>query len=381
MKLNNLFIGLVTLTTLLSACKTESELTPIEDKIFIAETGLQANYRKKVLVADEDVFVPVTAQVSNPQDRDIQVKIELNEAALKAYNELKGTDYTILPASQVKIAKNTITIPKGKVLSEVTTLAIQPLTEEMSLSGKKYALPITISTDDNIESAKGLETIIYEIDEVIITSVPILNSWNNFKLEFPKNLELGKEWTVEFRVNIDLLGTRIGELNNQTIFGAWGDGSEIYSRFGDAPIKGNIFQVKTMGTQVNSTMEFQPNTWYHIAIVTNEREVVMYANGQEIGKIASPGKATVLDRGQFGNQDYLRANVMISEFRIWNKAIPQSNLMDNAFKINPKSDGLMVYLKFNEGEGNTFKDYTGNGYNATASGSTVWKHGIRSDQK
>ena len=59
---------------------------------------------------------------------------------------------------------------------------------------------------------------------------------------------------------------------NQAIFSAGpGNGiaedGEIYIRFGDGPIPGNILQIKTQGTQVNAATKFKNNQWYHLAFV------------------------------------------------------------------------------------------------------------------
>ena len=128
------------------------------------------------------------------------------------------------------------------------------------------------------------------------------------------------QWSVEFCVNIDRLGTGIGQLNNQAMFSAFAPGGmdgEIYTRFGDAPIKGNIFQIKNQGTQINSNMEFSTNTWYHLAVVCDGVTLSLYVNGELDNQIAVTGKVTNLgkDKFGFGNTDYLTANVKVSELK------------------------------------------------------------------
>lgn len=194
------------------------------------------------------------------------------------------------------------------------------------------------------------------------------------------------EWTVEFNINIDKLGTAVGELNNQTIFGAWGpDGKdgEIYIRFGDAPIEGNRLQIKTQGTQMNSNMLFNANTWYHLAFVCTGTKLYMYVNGvldnsmDLAGKIVNLGSKKI----QLGNMDYLKANVKYSELRFWTKARSQAEVANNMYVIDPKSNGLEAYWKMNEGEGNIFNDATGHGNKAEAAGTTEWTPNVRIDGK
>ena len=41
-------------------------------------------------------------------------------------------------------------------------------------------------------------------------------------------------------------------------------------------------------------------------------------------------------------------------------------------KAAPSTSGLMAYWRFNEGSGNTVKDYSGNGRDITANAALTW---------
>ena len=82
-----------------------------------------------------------------------------------------------------------------------------------------------------------------------------------------------------------------------------------------------------------------------------------------------------------GNQDYLKANVMVSEFRLWTVARSQGEVANNMYVINPESKGLFAYFKFNEGRGNVFADATGHGNSCIAKGTTQWIPNVRIDGK
>ena len=66
-------------------------------------------------------------------------------------------------------------------------------------------------------------------------------------------------------------------INNQAIASL--NPSEIYVRFGDAGKDYNMLQIKTQGTQYESVTRFEPNKWYHIAIVGNSSSMKLYVNG------------------------------------------------------------------------------------------------------
>ena len=272
----------------------------------------------------------------------------------------------------------------GEVLSSTVEVTIKPLSKEMVDSGKKYALPVGI-IGANTTLLAGASSILYQLEKTPIVTVPILNSRNNAKFNMINDYSL-TQWSVEFCVNIDRLGTGIGQLNNQAMFSAFAPGGmdgEIYTRFGDAPIKGNIFQIKNQGTQINSNMEFSTNTWYHLAVVCDGVTLSLYVNGELDNQIAVTGKVTNLgkDKFGFGNTDYLKANVKVSELRFWTKAISQTQIKENMYSIDPTTEGLEAYWKMDEGSGNDFKDYTGHGNNGYSVGTTVWSPNERLDGK
>ena len=50
------------------------------------------------------------------------------------------------------------------------------------------------------------------------------------------------------------------------------------------------------------------------------------------------------------------------------------------FLVDPKTPGLIGYWKFDEGEGNVIKDWTGNGNDAVAEKDLDWPNGIEVPQ-
>lgn len=356
----------------------------IENAVYLsdAETGTS----KKVVVDDAGGSSTISVRMAKGLNHDVKVTLVANKEVLDSYNKKNGTEYVMLPEEFYSLSEKNITIKGGNIVADPISIKIKPLSTELSESGNLYAIPISIaSVTDGPEVLEPTKSFVLLVDRVVVTSVPVINSSNNIKMTMRKDYALS-QWSVEFRVNIDKLGENIGQLNNQAMFAAFapnGMDGEIYSRFGDAPIKGSIFQCKNQGTQFNSNTEFKKNTWYHLAIVNDGSKIKFYINGKLDIQIDSPGKITNLskDKFSFGNKDYLKANVMVSELRFWTKAINQTQIVNNMFAVNPKSDGLEAYFKLNEGTGNQFKDYTGNGNTAVAEGTTNWIHNVRSDEQ
>lgn len=367
-----------------SACD-DAKYKPVDTGLYLAETNTKSLVGKKIISADDGHYnFTITPRLISPMDQDVTMSLGIDKDFLNQYNARYGTSLEVVPDEYVEFSNKEITLKAGEVLSSTVEVTIKPLSKEMVDSGKKYALPVGI-IGASTSLLAGASSILYQLEKTPIVTVPILNSRNNAKFNMISDYSL-TQWSVEFCVNIDRLGTGIGQLNNQAMFSAFapdGMDGEIYTRFGDAPIKGNIFQIKNQGTQINSNMEFSTNTWYHLAVVCDGATLSLYVNGELDNQIAVTGKVTNLgkDKFGFGNTDYLKANVKVSELRFWTKAISQTQIKENMYSIDPTTEGLEAYWKLDEGSGNDFKDYTGHGNNGRSVGTTVWSPNERLDGK
>lgn len=383
-----MLLSLGVASLLLYGCE-DADYSVLSDQAFFAQTQTNGNSSEKITIGNEPVTTALNVRLSNPTSEPCSFEVVVDTAVLGNFNRHNTTSYVPLPEGQYSMATKNIMVDAGTSLSAPLNITFNPLTAGMKNSGAKYALPLKlVSTDGKKDVLNSGSSMVILLDQVIYTPVPILNSSNNFKFKWAANgdnIELNT-WTVEMNVNISLLGTQVGQFNNQSIFGGWGSNGkngEIYIRFGDAPIKGNILQIKTQGTQMNSRMEFKANTWYHIAFVCTGTTLNLYVNGQLDNSMTLPGKTVWLgaENCQMGNQDYLKANVMVSEFRLWTVARSQGEVANNMYVINPESKGLFAYFKFNEGRGNEFADATGHGNSCRAKGTTQWIPNVRIDGK
>lgn len=381
--LSKYILGTIMLATVgLSSCD-DAKYDDISNKAFIAETSLSTYKSVKLPVDDFNGNVlTATPRINQPIDRVATYTVELSESALNEFNKKNNMDYKMLPAEFIDFNSTEVEIASGDVLGATQSINIKPLSTDLMSDGNKYAIAVEMkSLDGTVEVLKGANLLVGILEFPIVTSVPTINSRNNVAFTMRQDYEL-MGWSVEFLINIDRLGTGVGQLNNQAIFAAFasdGKDGEIYSRFGDAPIKGNVFQVKNQGTQINSATEFEPNKWYHIAMVNDGSKLILYVNGKEDISIASPNKMTQLDRNKFqlGNTDYLKANFMMSELRFWTKAITADQVKNNMYSVDPNADGLEAYWKLNEGEGNEFQDATGHGNIGKSKGTTNWTDGVK----
>lgn len=171
----------------------------------------------------------------------------------------------------------------------------------------------------------------------------------------------------------------------------------------------------------DNTKVLQKGYWYHVACTydQNTRVVRVYVNGRiqsegtEMGPAAlddknfihlarralydlwdnetDPGKKdqyktlgydTYSEARQFfisySYNDYRPLNGKIAEARVWSVARTPEQIWENMYNVeNPKDDPtLLGYWKFNDGKGNTVKDYSRYGNDGQAKYDLKWPDGI-----
>ncbi len=382
--ISKLFIGAVAMAslTMLASCEN-AEYSPLSNQAYIAQTNTNGNSSQNITIGTSAVTSSVNVRLSDLATQDYTFEVVSDTTALAEYNQRNETSYKPLPASLYSLSSNEVKIEKGKSVSSDVTLTINPLTQALKDSGQKYAVALRLkSKDGKYDVLNSGSSMVYILDQVVYQAVPIVNATHNIHFSMRQTYDLS-QWTVEMNVNISKLGKNLGELNNQTLFGAWGnDGGEIYTRFGDAPIEGNRLQIKTQGTQMNSKQLFNENQWYHLAFVCTGTKLYLYVNGALDNSMDLPGKSTNLsNRINFGNTDYLKANVKVSELRFWTVARTQAQITNNMYACDAKSTGLEAYWKLNEGQGDTFNDATDHGNTGKCVAVPTWEQNVRIDGK
>lgn len=358
----------------LTACN-DAEYDSTKNSVYVAEA--QEGNLKKITVDENGGKATVTVRSAAFYDKDVKVKIgPASEQELAEFNKKNGTAYIALSANNYKLSENEVIIKKGQVTAPTIEVAIDPLTKEQIESGDKYVVPLSIVSAD--ESVLGSsKSMFYAIDQVIITTAPYLKSGNGISIKMPGAGIKTLAWTLEYRIWVETLFTT----NTAQGVSWWGAGpaTEIYFRWGDANVPGNLIMTKTQGGQFISTKPAKSGQWYHHAWVHDGKTVKLYINGEYDAQMDSPGKMSELDDETTlgtGSQPY-----MYSEWRFWSVARTQKQIKENMFSVNPQSNGLEIYLKLNEGTGKTFKEYVGK-YKASAEANKdfEWRT-IRSDQQ
>ena len=163
-----------------------------------------------------------------------------------------------------------------------------------------------------------------------------------------------------------------------TIFGIE---NNFLIRIGDAGFPQNQVQmVNPNGNfpEGNSELGLPVNEWVHVAAVwdatTGDR--IIYTNGQEVARDSRASGTVNLTSGScyvgkaWNDDRWLDGE--ISELRVWSVQRTQEQIASSMYEVDPNTDGLVAYWKFDEGAGKQVKDHTANGNNITAVNDLTW---------
>lgn len=156
-------------------------------------------------------------------------------------------------------------------------------------------------------------------------------------------------------------------------------------RIGDvAPLADNQLEVAGGGWQ--TPVKFERGEWYHLAIVWNytARTAQAYLNGELVGEGTASRAAQIAgtssQRCRIG-ASWLDGSVnnryfdgAVAEMRVWSVARTAEQIAEFMYEYDVEENGatgLLAYWKFNEGEGNTVADHSGNNRNITSIGGDI----------
>ena len=356
----------------------------------------------------------ITVTLAYPSEEDVTATVAVDEGLVAAYNEKHGTSFAIVPSQYLDFSSQSVTIPAGKTTSETVTVRLKGLMGEGEAQtgaigiDETYLLPIRISASNmKIMESSSIAYYVLKRSSAITVAASLHDNWINFPLLDVAGSSQAAAYngltavTYEALIFIDqfdlqndissVMGVeqyllmRIGDVNferEQIQF----DGSGGGSSFGKFPAR-------------DASKKLSEGQWYHVACTYDQatRTVRVYVNGKiqsegnELGISAqsADNKINLAQRALGADQayqffiaksynDYRPLQGKIAEARVWSVARTPEEIWENMYRItNPKElPELIGYWKFDEGKGNTIKDYSMYGNNGVAEKDIVWPSGI-----
>ncbi|WP_372483457.1 DUF1735 and LamG domain-containing protein [Elizabethkingia anophelis] len=367
------YISPVLLFLFCYACKNDE--VPVSENAIYLEGDLGTN-TISANIEDSEVSVPISVRAAKPVDNQVRASIHVDESSVEEYNKNNGTHYTALPAEYYTLLDSNYIIEKEKYISNTGVLNIK------NLSGlpvdKKYMIPVTITSTTNTPLLNASKTLYIVTNRTITTRAASLTN-NYFKVDFSQNnqgLDAMKTITYEARVFVNKF-----QSGNPFISSVMGIEENFLLRFGDVTIQPSQLQVAGGDTAVTAPQSFSTGVWYHVAVVYDGSQARIYINGELVGSRNANRTINLTDAtgfyfGYSAGGRYLDGS--ISEAKVWSRALSRNELVNGVCGINPKSEGLIGYWKFdNSNNGRVIKDLTGNGHDAIATNNITFVEGIK----
>lgn len=382
MKFNKLILSaLAGFTITFTSCvETEDTGHHYDNKLFFSASAFTENVLFKP--GDANKAASVAVAIAKPESFAIPVTVTPAPELLETYKLAYYDDAAIiLPKENYVMTETTTTITAGS--TESPSLSIE-FVNIGSLDLKTvYVLPVTIQSAgiDVLQSAK---TYYYVFKGASLVNVVCNISRNRAYPDFKNDSKFNnlEENTMEilFKANSfpNTLNTLMGIEGNYLL------------RLGDAGVPSNQLQLATAkGNLTNSDLQFESGQWYHVAVTFNNGAVKVYVNGVEklsnsvgmssvsIGA-AHSDESNGLPRCFWIGYSYNKDRFLdgaVSEVRIWNKALSAEEIQapNHFYLVEPNSEGLIAYWKFDEGNGKLVKDYSTSNYPLTIENEPTWE--------
>lgn len=362
----------------------------------------------------------LSVSMAYPAESDITATVSVDESLVSEYNRKYGTSYEMLPQKYFDFNEEHITIPAGKTVSGQIVIKFKGLTGEgeeqegaMEID-KTYLFPVRLtSVDMDVMGDAGLAYYLVRRSSAITVAAQLTDNWINFPLldepgQIADTYNGLTAITYEALIWIDKydLENGFGACNISTIMGVE---QYLLLRIGDTNFERQQLQFdgSGAGTSFGKFPESDPSKklyegcWYHVACTYDydTRVTRIYVDGKIQSEANEMGTATeginlaqrALEEVEEGKEkqsyqffigksynDFRPLQGKIAEVRVWSVARTPEQIWENMYRIeNPEKDATLIgYWKFDEGKGNTVKDYSRYHNDGVAAYDLSWVEGI-----
>ena len=377
------------------------------------------------------------AALTYPAAQDVQVSLAVDPSLVAAYNARYGTAWPMLDEKYYTLSAPETTIAAGRTVSDVVTLQLRGLMgegEEQTGAlplDETFLVPVRIS-GASMDVLRGSDVAYYVVKRSSAITVAAQLGEGNW-INFPTLDKYGTNssaWngltamTYEALIYIDQFATTDAEGLPVNISSVLGVEQYLLLRIGDTNFERQQLQFDGSGSGSqfgkfpgkDATKNLEAGRWYHVACTYDQaaRTVRIYVDGKIQSEQSGVGIATqsednrinlamralydyylnnptednekkyggFVDAYQFfigKSYDEKRPlNGKIAEARVWSVARTPEQIWENMYNVeNPADDPtLLGYWKFNEGAGNTVRDYSMYGNDGVAESDITWPAGI-----
>ena len=386
-------------------CTSSEEAHRFDNKLFISATTYAPQYRVQTDEHVNEMTASLKVSMADIESEDVRFVVRTSPGMLETYRAAYYDESALLlPAANYdsSIEGKEIVIPAGNNTADPLLFE---LTNLLSLDySTNYVLPVSIESAGGpsvLESARTIYIVVKEASLINVVADMYQNrAWPYFD-DFDEVADL-ETFTMEALV-------KMTAFTNKEINTVMGIEDVFLIRIGDAQIPKNQVQIATArrddlnntthrGSVTGPNMKLNADQWYHIAVTFDHGLVKVYINGNlkgsddfsvgdlNMGSINFKVPHSEEDEGKprcfwVGySYDHERSlNGSIAEARLWNRVLSEEeiNAPNHFYKVYVNepgaAEGLMAYWKFDDGQGNKIKDWSGYGHDLEAQSPIVWK--------
>lgn len=372
-------LSLAAVTALSSCERSASDI--YDNKVFIDE---YAGSKLLYVSIEESYQESLVAVLPKPAESQVKVKYVVDKDLVAEYNRRNGTDAVLLPSDIYEFSAKEFTINEGAVRTGECVIDFKNV---LTLDKDTlYVLPVRLTSDDmDVLSSRSVKYYVFEGANLVNDVAYMYENWCTINWKNKEALSNMKQLTIEMLLNADWDKKKTDHANNEnsSIFGIEG---YFLVRSGDLSYPNNRIQVCTnAGEPVVEGVDMPYNEWFNLIITydVDSKALKFYINGKKVaettaGDYASEGGVTLAATNFKINNSYNNvryASINFSEVRVWNKILDEETIADtevHPYYVDPMSNGLVAYWKFNEGSGTVISDRTGNGNDAIAAYPVQW---------
>ena len=316
-------------------------------------------------VEDTPSTYTVTVQSTQKVDDDVTFSLAIDPTQVDEYNAKHGTNYQAMPQHCVRLLGDRVTIGAQQAVS--TGAEVQVVSTEGLTEGRIYVIPVTVTRVGGTggEVLPGSRTIFLRLSRIINFYAIQANAGASSNFIFDEAIHLSK---LTYEMKIYPQG--LNRTNYPQRFLALEEADESKSlllRFNEANAE-NRLQVLLAGNRFLSNTQFENGQWYLLSIVYDGSTISLYVNGELDTSIAGTIDGGGLDFqryemgmswGSYNTRQFFAHR--FCELRIWDRPLSATEIKQGLGVVDPQSEGLCAYWKFDEGEGYIFHDATGHG--------------------
>ena len=361
----------------------------------------------------QELTKEVIVTLAYPAKEAVAATVSIDESLIATYNEKHGTSLRMLPSKYIDFASANVSIPAGKTTSETVAVKLKGLMGEGEEQAgalavdETYILPLRISSSSmKIMESSAIAYYLVRRSSAITSAASLHDNWINFPLlDVPDSPQANAyngltAVTYEALIYLDQfdLTNDFGACNISSVMGVE---QYLLMRIGDTNFERQQIQFDGSGVGFgkfpasSADKKLYEGQWYHVACtydqVTSTARV--YVNGKiqsEAMDANANGSPINLAQRALGAaeayqffiaksyNDFRPLQGKIAEARVWSVARTPEEIWENMYRIkNPKDHPELIgYWKFDEGKGNTVKDYSMYGNDGVAEKDIVWPAGI-----